>query len=93
MTAQNSPYYRIGMIHGAYDTARPAGCRQYYHQAYAQSWMYRRGFARAARLARGLQPIQSPRQQTKQQRNEHRTDGHMCWCWMRHTPAPTPEVY
>ena len=84
MTAANSPFYKIGMIHGAYDTARPPGARRYYHPAYAASWMYRRGFARAARLARGLQPIEQARYQTPQQQAKHRADGGVCWCWARH---------
>lgn len=87
MTAANSPYYRIGMIHGAYDMARPAGKRRHYSQAYAQSWMYRRGFARAARLARGLAPLEQTRYQTPQQQAKHRYDGRRCWCWAIHTRA------
>jgi hypothetical protein len=79
-----SPNYAIGMIHGAYDTMRPPGKRSYYHQDYAHLWTYRRGFARAARLARGLPPI--PR--AAPPRGHDRTTGRRCWCWAIHTPAP-----
>ena len=47
MSEHNSPFFRFGMIHGAYDAARPARVRGGYHPAYAHSWMYRKGFARA----------------------------------------------
>jgi len=52
MAKTNSPYYRAGQVHGAYDAARPARLRRGYHPAYASSWMYRRGFARAFLAAR-----------------------------------------
>jgi hypothetical protein len=81
-----SPNYAIGMIHGAYDTARPPGMRTYYHQEYAHLWTYRRGFARAARLARGLQPIARP---VKPRQHDHKS-GRRCWCWAVHTPAAAP---
>jgi hypothetical protein len=47
MSEANSPYFRAGMIHGAYDAARPGNKRRGFHPDYAHSWMYRRGFARA----------------------------------------------
>ncbi|HLM89269.1 MAG TPA: hypothetical protein VK284_09605 [Streptosporangiaceae bacterium] len=52
MAEANSPFYRAGQIHGAYEAARPARFRRGYHPAYASSWMYRRGFARAFLAAR-----------------------------------------
>ena len=52
MGERNSPMFRAGMIHGAFDAARPARLRSGYHPAYAGSWMYRRGFARAVLAAR-----------------------------------------
>ena len=47
-----TPYSRHGLIHGAYDQARPPLQRCGFHPAYADSWMYRRGFARGFLLAR-----------------------------------------
>jgi len=47
-----TPYSRVGMIHGAYEAAISPRTRRGYHPAYAQSWMYRRGFARAFLSAR-----------------------------------------
>lgn len=41
-----------GMVHGAYQAAMRASARPGYHPAYAFSWQYRRGFARAFLLAR-----------------------------------------
>jgi hypothetical protein len=52
MSERNSPYFRAGMVHGAYDAARPPRLRRGYHPARAGSWMYRRGFARAFLAAR-----------------------------------------
>ena len=52
MGERNSPAFRAGMIHGAYDAARPARLRRGYHPALTGSWMYRRGFARAFLAAR-----------------------------------------
>jgi len=52
MSERNSPYFTAGMIHGAYDAARPPRARRGYHPARAHSWMYRRGFARAFLAAR-----------------------------------------
>lgn len=52
MAKGNSPFYRAGQVHGAYDAARPARFRRGYHPAYAGSWMYRRGFASAFLAAR-----------------------------------------
>jgi hypothetical protein len=49
---RNSPYFRAGMIHGAYDAARRPSARRGYHPECAGSWMYRRGFARAFLAAR-----------------------------------------
>lgn len=47
-----TPYSRTGMIHGAFDAARPARLRRGYCVTGAGSWMYRRGFARAFLAAR-----------------------------------------
>lgn len=52
MGERNSPMFRAGQIHGAYDAARPARLRRGYHPSGARSWMYRRGFARAFLAAR-----------------------------------------
>ena len=52
MSEGNSPFFRAGMIHGAYAAARPARLRAGYHPAYAGSWMYRRGYARTFLAAR-----------------------------------------
>ena len=83
----NSVMYRIGFIHSAWDAAKPAGMRQHYHPEYAASWMYRRGFARAGRLARGLAPLPVPeRNKTSQQQGRHDLSGRLCWCWQRHQP-------
>lgn len=78
-----SPMYAIGMIHAAYDAMMPPGKRQHYHQPYAHLWTYRRGFARAGRLARGLPPI--PRAAILRQHDFK--SGRMCWCWMTHAPV------
>jgi hypothetical protein len=48
----SSPAFKAGMIHGAYDAARPARLRLGYCPQLAASWMYRRGFARAFLAAR-----------------------------------------
>jgi hypothetical protein len=57
MSERNSPMFRAGLIHGAWDAARPARLRRGYHPALAGSWMYRRGFARAFLTARkGARP-------------------------------------
>lgn len=53
---RSSPMFRAGMIHGAYDAARPASHRRGYCPALAGSWMYRRGFARAFLAARRANP-------------------------------------
>ena len=50
-----SPYSRTGMIHGAHQAAMRAAVRPGFHPAYARSWLYRRGFARAFLLAKGGQ--------------------------------------
>ena len=52
MAERNSPFFRAGMIHGAWQAAMPARVRAGYHPAYAASWMYRRGFARGFLEAR-----------------------------------------
>ena len=44
-----TPWSRIGLIHGAYAAAYGPGA---YHPPYANSWQYRRGFARAFLAAR-----------------------------------------
>lgn len=76
-----SPNYAIGMIHGAYRIYRRGNARCY-HPDYAHMWTYRRGFARAVRLARGLAPIPRP----VHPRQHDRTSGRRCWCWAVHEP-------
>lgn len=58
MSERNSPYFAAGMVHGAYDAARPARLRRGYHPRYAASWMYRRGFARAFLAARRVKKFE-----------------------------------
>ena len=73
MTERMSPAYRTGLIHGAYDAARPARYRLGFHAGLVTGWQYRRGFARAFRAARGLPPLQ----------RKHQALGR-CWCRERH---------
>lgn len=68
-----SPAYRAGLIHGAYDAARPARYRLGFHADLITGWQYRRGFARAFRAARGLPPLE----------RKHQALGR-CWCRERH---------
>ena len=68
-----SPAYRTGLIHGAYDAARPARYRLGFHADLLGFWQYRRGFARAFRAARGLPPLE----------RKHQALGR-CWCRARH---------
>lgn len=78
-----SPNYAIGMIHGAYAHAYPPRGGSHYHQAYAHLWTYRRGYARAYRVAHGLQPIPRP---VKPRQHDYKT-GRRCWCWATHQRA------
>ena len=54
MSEANSPFFRHGMIHGAFDAARPPLQRRGFHPDLARSWMYRRGFARGFLAAKGI---------------------------------------
>jgi hypothetical protein len=72
MSERMSPAYRAGMIHGAWDAARPARYRLGFHGSFI-GWQYRRGFARAFRMARGLPPLE----------RKHQPAGR-CWCRAYH---------
>jgi hypothetical protein len=63
MAESNSPMFAAGLVHGAYDAARPARMRRGYHPALAGGWMYRRGFAAgflAARRGTTVRPMTRP---------------------------------